>query len=83
MKTAYAIGRIKKLHQRDLNSATQHNFRTRPVLNANPTGTITPLLNALDSETFLKTVNERFEKWKYKKLNLVNKMDKHPLIRLN
>lgn len=69
MKTAYAIGRIKKLHQRDLNGATQHNFRTRPVLNANPSGTIIPLLNALDSKTFLQTVNDRFEKWKNKKLN--------------
>lgn len=69
MKTPYAIGRIKKLHQRDLNGASHHNFRTRPVLNANPTGTIIPLLKALDGETFLQTVNDRFAKWKEQKLN--------------
>lgn len=69
MKIPYAIGRIKKLHQRDLNGASQHNFRTRPVLNANPTGTIIPLLNALDGDSFLQVVSDRYGKWKQKKID--------------
>lgn len=68
MKTPYAIGRIKKLHMRDIENASHHNFRTRPVANANPAGTIIPLIGAMDGFTFNRVINKRFEQWKARKL---------------
>ncbi|MBM3272931.1 DUF3991 domain-containing protein [Candidatus Kaiserbacteria bacterium] len=68
MKTPYAIGRIKKLHQRDLANARHHNFRTRPVPNAKSGGTIIPLLGARDGDEFIQTIDARFNEWKERKL---------------
>lgn len=68
MKTPYAIGRIKKLHMRDIENASHHNYRTRPVANANPSGAIIPLIGAIDGNTFNKVINKRFEQWKARKL---------------
>lgn len=69
MKIPYAIGRIKKLHLRDISNAANHNYRTRSVPNAAPHGTIIPLLGADTADRFTATLAQRFEEWKARKIS--------------
>ncbi|MCW5590483.1 MAG: plasmid recombination protein [Burkholderiales bacterium] len=67
-KHPLAICRVSKLHQRDLKKAAGHNFRTAPVPNADPGGSITPLHGSSTAKAFLDTVSARFDAWKARKL---------------
>lgn len=67
-KTPYAICRTEKLHFQDLSKASNHNFRSSPVANANASKTILPMMGSTTGTAFVSEVTQRFQDWKARKL---------------